>query len=121
MSIRPLIRRSRELILITQLDFVNVTICISVLSIGLSCVYAGSRTLCALAETGYAPKIFTYVDKSSRPLPAVISILAFGPLAYVNVKAAGDVVFTWLLALSGLSTLFTWLAICLCQYVYFHP
>ncbi|KIM38521.1 hypothetical protein M413DRAFT_447751 [Hebeloma cylindrosporum] len=95
--------------------FVNVTICISVLSIGLSCVYAGSRTLCALAETGYAPKLFTYVDKSSRPLPAVICILAFGPLAYVNVKAEGDVVFKWLLALSGLSTLFTWLAICLCH------
>jgi yeast amino acid transporter len=41
-------------------DFVNATICISVLSIGLSSVYAGSRTLTALAETGYAPKIFTY-------------------------------------------------------------
>jgi amino acid transporter len=36
-----------------------VTICISVLSIGLSCVYAGSRTLTALAEDGYAPHFFT--------------------------------------------------------------
>ncbi|KAF8873883.1 hypothetical protein BD779DRAFT_1425037, partial [Infundibulicybe gibba] len=34
--------------------FVSATICISVLSIGLSCVYAGSRTLTALAETGDA-------------------------------------------------------------------
>jgi len=41
---------------------INITICISVLSIGLSCVYAGSRTLTALAETGYAPKMFMYVD-----------------------------------------------------------
>ncbi|KAJ3506100.1 hypothetical protein NLJ89_g7055 [Agrocybe chaxingu] len=95
--------------------FVNITICISVLSIGLSCVYAGSRTLTALAETGYAPKVFAYVDKSSRPLWSVIAILIWGPLAYVNVVAAGDVVFNWLLALSGLSTLFTWLAICLCH------
>lgn len=39
-------------------------IVVSVLSIGLSCVYGGSRTLTALAETGYAPRIFTYVDKS---------------------------------------------------------
>lgn len=30
---------------------------------------------------------------------------------------ADDWVVTWLLAISGLSTLFTWLAICLCQYV----
>jgi len=94
---------------------VNATICVSVLSIGLSCVYAGSRTLTALAETGYAPKIFAYVDKSGRPLWSVIAILAFGPIAYVNVVAAGDTVFNWLLALSGLSTLFTWASICLCH------
>ncbi|KAL0960396.1 hypothetical protein HGRIS_005437 [Hohenbuehelia grisea] len=90
---------------------INATICVSVLSIGLSCVYAGSRTLTALAETGYAPKVFTY----GRPLFSVLAILAFAPIAYVNVRAAGDTVFTWLLALSGLSTLFTWLSICLCH------
>jgi len=94
---------------------VNITICISVLSIGLSCVYAGSRTLTALAETGYAPRFFTYVDKSGRPLWSVIAILLFGPIAYVNVSASGSDVFDWLLALSGLSTLFTWLSINLCH------
>lgn len=94
---------------------VNATICISVLSIGLSCVYAGSRTLTALAETGYAPRFFTYVDKSGRPLWSVIAILAFGPIAYVNVAAAGSTVFNWLLALSGLSTIFTWMSICFCH------
>ena len=73
-------------------DLVNVTICISVLSIGLSWFYAGSRTLTALAETGYAPKIFTYVDKSSRPLFSVIAILAFGVIGYANVSSTGDTV-----------------------------
>lgn len=91
---------------------INLTICISVLSIGLSCVYAGSRTLTALAETGYAPKFFTYIDKSGRPLWSVIFILAFSPLAYINLGAKGGEVFDWLVALSGLSTIFTWLAIC---------
>jgi amino acid transporter len=110
-----------------------------VLSIGLSCVYAGSRTLTALAETGYAPKVFTYVDKSGRPLWSVCAILIFGPvcptspcpclcslsawivcldtadiqIAYINIADVGSAVFDWLLALSGLSTLFTWLAICI--------
>jgi len=74
-------------------SFLNIVICISVLSIGLSCVYAGSRVLTALAETGYAPKVFTYVDKSGRPLWSVIAVLAFGPIAYVNVVSAGDTVF----------------------------
>ncbi|BEJ16208.1 hypothetical protein CspHIS471_0508130 [Cutaneotrichosporon sp. HIS471] len=92
---------------------INITICISVLSIGLSCVYAGSRTLTALAETGYAPKFFTYVDKAGRPLWSIVFIVAFGPLAYVNLADVGSAVFDWLLALSGLSTLFTWLAICI--------
>jgi len=102
---------------ISGLDhLVNVTICISVLSIGLSCVYAGSRTLTALAETGYAPKIFAYIDRAGRPLFSTLAILAFAPIAYVNCAPnpdIGDQVFNWLLALSGLSTLFTWLAICL--------
>lgn len=92
---------------------INVTICISVLSIGLSCVFAGSRTLTALAETGYAPKFFTYVDKAGRPLWSVLAIFAFFPIAYINLADVGSQVFSWLLALSGLSTLFTWLAICI--------
>ncbi|KAG6836723.1 hypothetical protein H0H93_004386 [Arthromyces matolae] len=95
--------------------FVNAVICVSVLSIGLSCVYAGSRTLTALGETGYAPKFFSYVDKSSRPLWSVIATLLFAPLAYINVVAAGVTVFDWLVALSGLSTIFTWMSICLCH------
>ncbi|PPQ69429.1 hypothetical protein CVT24_001478 [Panaeolus cyanescens] len=105
---------------------VNITICISVLSIGISCVYAGSRTLTALAETGYAPKFCDGADKSSRPLYSVIVILLFGALVYVNVGAEAlmeeQSVMDWLLALSGhrLSTLFTWLSICLCHIRFRH-
>lgn len=68
---------------------VNATICVSVLSIGLSAVFAASRTVTALAETGYAPSIFRYVDKSGRPLASVILVLAFGPIAYVAVSPVG--------------------------------
>jgi amino acid transporter len=69
----------------------------------------------SLAETGYAPSIFTYVDKSGRPLWALVFILLFGSLAYVNLTASGPVVFNWLLALNGISTLLTWGTICLCH------
>jgi amino acid transporter len=69
---------------------INVTICISVLSIGLSSVYGGSRTLTALAETGYAPKIFAYVDKSGRPLWSVVFILLFGPLGAYNFHTSNE-------------------------------
>ncbi|KAG6864247.1 hypothetical protein C0991_011089 [Blastosporella zonata] len=95
--------------------FVNAVICISVMSIGLSSVFAASRTLTALAETGFAPRIFAYVDKSSRPLWSVVLTLLFGALAYINLVAAGDTVFTWLVALSGLSTIFTWMSVLFCH------
>lgn len=92
--------------------FMNLVILVSVLSIGVSSVYGGSRTLTALAQQGYAPKLFTYIDKSGRPLPSVILIIAFGAIAYVSLDATGPVVFDWLLAISGLAALFTWGSVC---------
>ena len=94
-------------------SFMNFIILISVVSIGNSGVYGGSRTLTALAEQGYAPKFFAYIDKSGRPLWSTLAILLFGCLGYVNLNASGPVVFDWLLALSGLAALFTWGSICL--------
>ncbi|KAL4815420.1 amino acid permease/ SLC12A domain-containing protein [Aspergillus spinulosporus] len=93
--------------------FMNVIILISVLSIGVSGVYGSSRTLTALAEQGYAPKFFTYVDRSGRPLWSVLITILFGVLGYVNVSSSGEEVFAWLQALSGLAALFTWGSICL--------
>ncbi|KAF1974070.1 amino-acid permease inda1 [Bimuria novae-zelandiae CBS 107.79] len=94
-------------------DFMNVVILISVISIGVSGVYGGSRTLTALAEQGYAPKIFAYIDRSGRPLFSVGIILLMGSLAYMNLAASGETVFNWFLQLSGLAALFTWGSICL--------
>lgn len=94
-------------------DFVNAVILASVVSIGLSGVYGGSRTLTALAEQGYAPKVFTYIDRAGRPLWSTIFILAWAPLAYITLGSTGVIVFNWLQSLSGLAALFTWGSICL--------
>jgi amino acid transporter len=91
----------------------NFIILVSVVSIGNSGVYGGSRTLTALAEQGYAPKFFSYVDRAGRPLPSTILILACGFLGYISLASSGPLVFDWLLALSGLAALFTWGSICL--------
>ncbi|KAI1299880.1 amino acid permease/ SLC12A domain-containing protein [Xylaria venustula] len=100
--------------------FMNVVILVSVISISVSGVYGGSRTLTALAQEGYAPKVFTYVDRSGRPLFSVIFCLAFGGLAYVELASSGDVVFGWLQAISGLAALFTWGSICLAHVRFRH-
>jgi amino acid transporter len=46
----------------------NAVILSAVLSADNSAVYGASRTLCALAENGQAPKLFTYIDRKGRPL-----------------------------------------------------
>merc|ERR1719284_1063136 len=93
-------------------SFMNVVILISVISIGVSGVYGGSRTLTALANQGYAPKCFTYIDRAGRPLWATLAIIAWSPLAYMTLSTGGTVAFDWLQSLSGLAALFTWGSIC---------
>jgi amino acid transporter len=92
--------------------FTNVVIMLSVVSIGLSGVYGGSRTLCALAEQGYAPRFFSYIDRAGRPLFATLFIIAWSPLAFMTLSTGGTVAFDWLQSLSGLAALFTWGSIC---------
>ena len=93
--------------------FLNTVILISVLSIGVATVYGGSRTLTALAQQDYAPKIFTYIDHGGRPLASVGLILVCSLIAFINLDAKGPVVFEWLQAISGLSTFFAWGSVCL--------
>lgn len=109
----PFVIAAKDAGLIGFDSFMNVVILVSVVSIGVSGIYGGSRTLTALADQGYAPKIFTYIDRSGRPLWSVIFILAWGALCYMNLAATGVTIFNWFVALSGLAALFTWGSICL--------
>lgn len=96
-------------------SIMNVVILIAVLSVGNSSVYGSSRTLAALANQRQAPQILGYVDRSGRPLVGILISMAFGLIAYTAVSNSNGDVFDWLLALSGLSSIFTWLTICLCH------
>ena len=91
-------------------SIMNAVILIAVLSVGNSSVYASSRTMAALADRGQAPKILSYIDRTGRPLVAIIVASAFGFICYI-VAAGADTrneAFNWMLALSGLSAIFTW-------------
>ncbi|KAK6465401.1 general amino acid permease [Scheffersomyces coipomensis] len=91
----------------------NAVILISVISVGSSSVYATSRTLTALAEQGLAPKICGYVDRAGRPLVAIMITNVFGLLSFIAASGKQTEVFDWLLSISALSSIFTWLSICL--------
>lgn len=86
----------------------NAVITVSVISVANSSAFASTRTLQALAARGMAPKLLAYVDKKGRPVPTIILQMAMGLLAFVNLAAAGNVLFTWLLSLTGLANFFVW-------------
>jgi len=91
----------------------NVVILISVLSVGNSSIFGSSRTLAALADQGQAPKFLGYVDRKGRPLVAIGVASVIGFVAYAADSGAQGTVLDWMLALSGLSSIFTWGSICL--------
>jgi amino acid transporter len=91
----------------------NVVIMISVLSVGNSSIYGSSRTLAALAEQRQAPRFLAYVDRRGRPLCAIVLSSSLGVFGYLSASDKRDDAFTWMMAISGLSTIFTWGSICL--------
>lgn len=93
--------------------FINAVILLSVLSVGNSAFYSNSRILISLSQQGYAPKFFNYIDREGRPARAMGVSALFAVIAFCAASPKEDQVFTWLLAISGLSQLFTWTMICL--------
>lgn len=91
----------------------NGVILVSILSVANSAVFACSRTLASLADQSFAPKCFGYIDRRGRPLISVGISLLFGLLSYLAASPKEDIIFTWLMALSGLSSICTWAVICL--------
>lgn len=93
-------------------SIVNAVIFLSAVSVANSSVFASTRQLHALAEQGFAPKFFGYIDRQGRPLIANIFCLLFGLLGFLIYSASEAEVFDWLLGISGLSVLFTWGSVC---------
>lgn len=96
----------------------NAVILIAVLSVGNSAVYGCSRTLAGLAGAGQAPRLLAYVDRAGRPLAGIAVTSAFGLFAFVAASDKQTEIFSWLLALSGLSSIFTWGSICLAHILF---
>ena len=86
----------------------NVVILVAVLSVGNSSIFGSSRTLAALADQGQAPKFLSYIDRKGRPLAAICVSSTFGFIAYAADSGEEGTVLGWMLALSGLSSIFTW-------------
>ena len=93
----------------------NAVILVAVLSVGNSAVFGSSRTLAALADQNQAPAVLSYIDHKGRPLIAILVAAVVGLLSYIADLEEQETVLNWLLASSGLSSIFTWGSICLCH------
>jgi amino acid transporter len=94
-------------------SILNTVILITALSVGNTSVYASTRVLVALSVQHQAPKVLSYIDRKGRPQFALLVAFIFGLLSTLSQLCDNNVVFTWLLALSGLSSIITWGSICL--------
>lgn len=91
----------------------NAVILTTIISLGNSNVYIGSRTVYALAESGVAPKIFMRTFKNGVPYVGVIFTSLFGLLAFMVLSSGGTTVFNWLVNITAVAGLITWAFICI--------
>lgn len=90
----------------------NAVVLISVLSVANSAVFGCSRTVSSLALQGFAPECFGYIDRKGRPIVGIAISLAVGLLCFLASSPQEATAFTWLMAISGLSSICTWGSIC---------
>lgn len=91
----------------------NGVITVSVINVANTSIFGTTRTLQAMAHHGMAPRFLGYIDGSGRPIWSIATALSFGLVAFLGETGHSDVVFSWLLAMSGLCLLFVWASICL--------
>ncbi|WP_445439961.1 amino acid permease [Corynebacterium argentoratense] len=94
----------------------NAVILTSILSAGNSGLYASTRMLYALAESGQAPKIFSKLNSRGVPIPALIATTAIGALCFISSLIGDGAAYTWLINASGLAGFITWMGIAWCHY-----
>ena len=93
----------------------NVVILISTLSVGNASIFGASRIMVSMCESGHIPKWtkLDYIDNKGRPMVALGLLAVIGCIAFIAASSKEDIVFTWLLAITGLSAMFTWFGISL--------
>ncbi|KAJ3020484.1 hypothetical protein HKX48_000757 [Thoreauomyces humboldtii] len=91
----------------------NGVIFTAVLSAGNSAIYAASRTMMTMAQEGRAPRILGEVSANGVPLWSLAVTTLVGCLAFMGIIFGDGVLFTWLLHLTGVSGILTWVSITL--------
>jgi yeast amino acid transporter len=92
-------------------SIINAVVCTSAFSSGSSCIFLASRTLYGLSQEGQAPKLFQKCNRFGTPYLAVAASLLLTPLVYLSVASTPSIVFGWLVNITTVSGLISWVAI----------
>lgn len=96
-------------------DIMNFVILTAILSVGNTGLFACTRILFSLSESGMAPSIFAKLNKRGVPSYALLITLVFALLSLLTSIVAANTLFVVLLAVSGVGGTLTWLAIAIAQ------
>lgn len=102
--------------LLSAAAIMNAVVLTSVLSAGNSGLYASTRMLYALAKEGRAPKIFSYLSKKGVPTMALIATTVVAMLCFLTSIFKDNLVYFWLVQLSGMTGFIAWLGIAISHY-----
>ncbi|CBG40621.1 amino acid permease [Helicobacter mustelae] len=97
-------------------DIMNFIIIIAIFSVSNSGLYASSRMLWSLGNTGKIPRFFGKVNHRGTPVNAVIFSMLGSLSALSSLVFAPEIVFSTLIGVSGFTSILTWMSVSLAQY-----
>ncbi|TPX34247.1 hypothetical protein SmJEL517_g03064 [Synchytrium microbalum] len=92
-------------------NVMNAVSLIALLSAANSSIYAASRTLMGMAESGLAPKICGLVDKRGVPWVSLAISVLIACISFLSSLFGNGLVFSYLVNIMGIASLLTWIAI----------
>lgn len=93
-------------------SIINAVILTSATSSGNAFLYTGSRYLFALAQNKQAPQFLLKCSKAGVPIWCVLITASISLLTYMTVSTGAASVFNWFQTLTTITSLFTWMSIC---------
>jgi len=94
----------------------NAVILTAILSAGNSGLYASTRMLWALAESGKAPRFLAKVNRRGVPMNALLATTVVGAACFLTTFIGDGAAYVWLVSTSGLAGFIVWMGIAWSHY-----
>lgn len=99
-------------------NLVNAVVLIAVVSAANASLYASTRTLWHMGNTGLAPKLFSKTTKQGVPIYALLLTAFAGAVMYLLSLLGAGGIFNILVNISSLCGFIAWFGIALCHYCF---